>query len=147
MKKIITDEIGRSKFFKNNEIIYPFCFKTKTSKYNGTSYYRYLEDGRFEHLCIQELQMHMSYGNHSNFIHSLISDNEYYFKILNSHHITITVEEFEQQIKTYYERYADYLNGTKYIATEVEQILSTQKNFYNTKENNDIIINTDEPTF
>lgn len=144
MKKILIDEVGKSKFFKDDEIVYPFCFKTRESKYNGICYYRYLEDGRFEHLCIQDLQMHLTYGNHSNFIHSLVSDNDFYFKVLNSRHITITEEEFEEQIRLYYERYQEYRSGCKYIAIEVEKVLSQQKDFYNTRENNSGIIENNE---
>lgn len=105
------------------EISYPFCFKTKKNTYGDINYYRYLEDGRYEHICVQELQIHLSFGNHSNTIYSLVGDHEFYFKQLALKHEIITSEEFDEERNKIYERYNEYLQGTKYIASEVEKMI------------------------
>lgn len=128
------------------EVTYPFCFKTKEKKYEGVSYHRYLEDGRFECITIQDLQMNFQYGNRTNTIYALVGDHEFYFKQIIQRNELISQEEFDEKRKEFFERYKDYLEGAKYIATEVERMLSSQENPYqkNNENNIDIITNNDE---
>lgn len=123
MSKIIIEEDSP---LNGIEIQYPFCYKTKKNTYGEINYYRFLEDGRYEHICLQELQMHLSFGNHANTIYSLLGDFEFYFKQIALRNTIITEGEFELQRDEYYKRYNEYLEGSRYIAQEVESLTNNQ---------------------
>lgn len=131
MKKI---EIESDSPLNGVTVNYPFCYKTKKDTYGEINFYRYLEDGRFEHICLQELQMHLTFGNHSNTIYSLVADTEFYFKQLALRHVIITSEEFDEQRNELYKRYNEYLEGTKYTAIEVEDFIE-KHNILKDREN------------
>lgn len=156
-RKILIEENETARNgFEDIEITYPFCFKTKQDNYGKINYYRYLEDGRYENITVEYLQMHFSYGNHSNTIYALCGDHEFYFKHLANIHTLIDSKEFEDARQIYFDRYNDYLEGLKYIAKEVKEMIknspdSQRKDFLEEKEiienNNDIISDNDETPF
>lgn len=107
--------------YKDVLIEYPFCYKTKSK--TEENYFRYLEDGRYEYICISEKKMHMSYGTRVDSIQGLIDDDTFYFKTLHNREEVITNEDFEFARTQYYHNYKKYLSGDNYLAREVEEMM------------------------
>lgn len=111
--------------YKDTKIEYPFCYKTK-SKHEET-YFRYLEDGRYEYISISEKKMHMSYGTRVESIQGLVDEDNFYFKTISNRETVITNEDFEFARTQYYHNYKTYLSGDKYLSREVEEIISMKE--------------------
>lgn len=126
--------------YEDIKIVYPFCYMTPNQK----NFFRYLEDGRYEYLCFENNRVTFSFGARAQSIESLLSDDEFYFKVLHSINTIITNEEFEFRRNLYTVEYNKYLEGDKYLAREVEKILAQEQRIYGTSENksnDDIITN------
>lgn len=105
--------------YQDIKIQYPFCYQTKDKK----NYFRYLEDGRYEYICITEDKIHFSYGTRANTIQGLMQDDEFYFKTLANREIVITNQDFEDARKIFFSNYKNYLSGSSYLAHEVQEII------------------------
>lgn len=106
------------------KIEYPFCYKTKGK--TEQNYFRYLEDGRYEYICISEKKMHMSFGTRVDSIQGLMDDDTFYFKTLHNREEVITNEDFEFARSQYYNNYKLYLSGDKYLSREVEDMIALE---------------------
>ena len=134
------------KVFVDKEINYPFCYKTKDEK----NFFRYLEDGRYDHVCLNENMVTLSFGRRTNSINHLINEDQFYFKVLANLNIEISNEDFEWSIKRFDMEYKKYLEGADYIARDVEKIkkIKEAEKLNSIEENNsDIIQNDYEPGF
>lgn len=140
-KKSIDDDDFLNKYIEI-EIKYPFCYKTKDDK----NYFRYLEDGRFEHICLEEKRHCLTFGNYSNSIERLNNDKDFWFKVLGNLNLLIDNEEFEFARELLMSVYKKYLNGDQFIAFEVERIIKLKEKREKeiVIENNDIIKNNDK---
>lgn len=130
--------------YKDIKIEYPFCYKSKI----GKNFFRYMPDGRYEYICLEEKKSTLSFGCRSNSINHLLEEDDFYFKILANLNEVITNEEFEFQRKLYSAEYEKYLEGVKYISLGVEKIIKEkekeEKQVEEKVENNDIIISNVE---
>lgn len=129
MAKKIIDEAFEA-VYKAIIIQYPFCYKTKDEK----NYFRYLEDGRFEFICIENKFVTLQFGTRCDTIECLQEENNSTFKTLASKNIIITNEDFEEIRNIYFEQYKNYLLGTSYLAKEVQDLID--KGIFK-KENNE----------
>lgn len=125
--------------YKDLEISYPFCYKSK----NGKNFFRYLEDGRYEYLCLEDKKSTLSFGCRSNSIDHLLEEKDFYFKVIANLNEVITNEEFEFQRKLFSAEYEKYLSGMKYISMGVEKIIrekqKEEEKIEKQIDNNDII--------
>ncbi|HMT03330.1 MAG TPA: hypothetical protein PKD00_08510 [Burkholderiales bacterium] len=109
--------------YENIEIKYPFCYKTK----NGKNFFRYLEDGRYEFICLEDKKSTLSFGSRANSIGTLLNENGFYFKILANLNEVITNEDFEFQISLFTKEYEKYLSANKYLSAEVQSKIEKEK--------------------
>lgn len=127
-------------------ITYPFCYKSKDNK----NFFRYLEDGRYEFICMDKYNITMSFGSRAGKIDSLIEENDFYFKVLANLNEVISNEDFEFQRELYKKEYEKYLNGDKYLSREVEKFIEKTEKLKSNQikkenNNNDIIVGEDAP--
>lgn len=109
--------------YKDFEVIYPFCLLSK----NGKHYSRYLEDGRFEYLSIEEKHMTFQFGTRTDSLQNLVDDDKFNFKQLGNVHNIITNEDFELARRIYFSNYTKYLSSTDYYANDILQGLEQAK--------------------
>ncbi len=118
--------------YKDIEIKYPFCYKNR----NDQNYFRYLEDGRYEFLCLEPFKSTLSFGSRAGSLDVLLSEDAFYFKVLANLNEVITNEEFESKREEYLKEYDKYLAGDKYINTQVKDIIRKKnENSYVKMEN------------
>jgi hypothetical protein len=101
------------------KIKYPFCYKDKSNR----NYFRYLEDGRYEYICLEPYKATLSFGSRAGSIDYLLEEDGFYFKILANLNEVITNEEFEIRREEYLKEYDKYLAGDKYINAQVKDII------------------------
>lgn len=118
MVKRILDEHFEA-VYKAIEIHYPFCFKTKDEK----NYFRYLEDGRYEYICIHDKHLTLQFGTVCDTIECLQDEHNSTYKVLATRNIIIDNEDFELIRKTYFNQYKMYLLGSAYLAKEVQDLI------------------------
>lgn len=111
--------------YKDMKIEYPFCYKSVGK--HEENYFRYLEDGRYEYICISEKKMHMSYGTRVESIQGLLDDDNFYFKTIANRETVITNEDFEFARKQYYHNYQKYLSADQYLSREVEELIQLKE--------------------
>ena len=129
-KKIEIDNVFLDKY-QDLEIKYPFCYKTK----NGKNFFRYLEDGRYEFICLEEKRATLSFGSRANSIGNLLNEDGFYFKVLANLNEVITNEDFEFQRALFTKEYEKYLSAEKYLSNEVQKIIDKEKQSTKKEEN------------
>ena len=105
--------------YQDVKIEYPFCYKTR----KGDNYFRYLEDGRYEYICLESYKATLSFGSRAGSIDVLIAEDGFFFKVLANLNEVITNEEFETKREEYLKEYDKYLAGDKYISASVKDII------------------------
>ena len=126
------------KIYEDIKIEYPFCYRTP----NGKNFFRYIADGRYEYISFESNRVTMGFGSRANSIDNLLSDDNFYLKVLANINTVINNEDFEFQRSLYMTEYDKYLQGDKYLAFEVQKVIEKKRKEEEsgvTKENNDII--------
>jgi len=143
MSKRKVDEAFHQAGYKDYEIVYPFCYKTK----NGINFFRYLEDGRYEFICMDKYATTMSFGSRAGTIEALLEEKDFYFKVIANLNEVISNEDFEFQRALYLSEYNKYLLGDKYLAGEVDRLLKSKPKIVEQIEGDIITSNDEEPPF
>ena len=115
-KRSVIDDAFLDKYV-DIKIEYPFCYETPNRK----NFFRYLEDGRYEYVCLEEKKATLGFGSRANSIGTLIDEDGFYFKVLANLNTVITNEEFELRRDLFSIEYTKYLDGSKYLSMEVQK--------------------------
>lgn len=117
-KRIVFNELDFDSKVKDLKVEYPLCLISKNKK----EFYRYGNDGRFEHLVIRENDRYcLSFGIYANELHDVYNHDDFWFKILSQRFDKITDEEFSEMVGKFIQGYDRYLKGEDFIAREIKE--------------------------
>ena len=128
-KRRVVDDVFLDKYV-DVKIEYPFCYETPNKK----NFFRYLEDGRYEYICLEEKKATLSFGSRANSIGTLMDEDSFYFKVLANLNTVITNEDFEFQRALFSSEYTKYLAGDKYLSMEVQKEITKKEKLMNKEE-------------
>lgn len=121
--EFFTTKNREGKLYEDIKIEYPFCYKDNLQK----NYFRYLEDGRFENIVLEDNRHGIVFGTFTNSINGLINENDFWLKIVANLNTIIDNDEFETALNTLFIRYDKYRKAEMFVALQVEKIIKLKE--------------------